>query len=657
MRDVKPSPFTLHPSPFSLFPFISDIPSGMAKANVSLSEVHRSVNVPKSVSLWKRMFAFLGPAYLISVGYMDPGNWATDLEGGARFGYTLIWVLLLSNGMAVLLQTLSARLGIVTGRDLAQACRDHYSKRVTFFLWLLSEIAIAACDLAEVLGTAIGINLLFGIPLLWAVVITTLDTFIFLWIQHLGMRKFEAFILSLITIIALCFLFELVLSKPDWQQIPGGFLPSVPPGALYVIIGIIGATVMPHNLYLHSALVQTRAYDSTVQGKRQACKFNLIDSTVALNAALLVNAAILILAASTFYSKNLIVTELQQAHQMLAPLLGSAAAGVAFAIALLAAGQASTITGTLAGQIVMEGFLHFKIRPFLRRTITRLIAVLPAMVVIFLTGNSGTYHLLILSQVILSLQLPFAIVPLIHFTSDKKTMGEFANALWVKILSWSVAIVIIALNMRLVYETLHSWISTSPVPMLVYVIVVPLMAAIFGFLLYITIKPFIHLPEHDRTPAWKKFSHFMLAQDELMELEVLHYKRVGVSVEHIEDDRKVLAHAYTLARHHDAKLCLFHVVEGVGGVVFGSEAFDREARDDEEYLVKLAQSISNRGVEVETFLGYGSVPKEIVRLSREAEIDVLVMGSHGHRGMSDLFFGSTISPVRHELQIPIVIVR
>ncbi len=629
----------------------------MAKTNVSLSEVHRSVNVPQSVSIWKRMFAFLGPAYLISVGYMDPGNWATDLEGGARFGYTLIWVLLLSNGMAVLLQTLSARLGIVTGRDLAQACRDHYSRRVTFVLWVLTEIAISACDLAEVLGTAIGINLLFGIPLLWSVVITALDTFIFLGIQRLGMRKFEAFILSLITIIAICFLFELLLSKPDWRQVPGGFVPMIPHGGLFIIIGIIGATVMPHNLYLHSALVQTRSYDSTEEGKRQACKFNLIDSAVALNAAFVVNAAILILAASTFYTKHLIVTELQQAHEMLTPLLGSAAAGVAFAVALLAAGQSSTITGTLAGQIVMEGFLHFKIRPFLRRAVTRAMAILPAMITIAFAGNSGTYNLLILSQVILSLQLPFAIVPLIHFTSDKKTMGVFANPLWVKILSWGVAIIIIGLNAKLVFDAISGWIATSPVPSLIYVVIIPLMAALFGFLIYISIKPFIHLPEQDRVPRWKKLSHFILAQDDMIAMEMLHYNRIGVSMEHEEDDAKILAHAFTLARHHGATLCLFHVVEGAGGVVFGREAFDREARDDEEYLEKLAQSLSNRGVEVETFLGFGSVPKEIIRLSRDSKVDILVMGAHGHRGVSDLFFGSTITPVRHELKIPLVIVR
>ena len=431
----------------------------MGKTAKSLSEVYRTVVIPNSASLVKRMFAFFGPAYLISVGYMDPGNWATDLEGGSRFGYKLIWVLLMSNAMAVILQVLSARLGIVTGRDLAQACRDNFPRSVTYMLWILAEIAIVACDLAEVLGTVIGLNLLLKIPLMWGVGIAALDTFVFLAIQNFGVRRFESVIMFLITAIGLCFIFEIVKSNPDWSEVITGFVPRLPDGALYVAIGIIGATVMPHNLYLHSALVQSRAYDPSTEGKRQACRFNFLDTALALNFAFIVNAAILIVAAATFFKHGVIVTELQQAHSMLSPLLGTALAGIVFAFALVCAGQASTITGTLAGQIVMEGFLRFKIRPVLRRFITRILAVGPAAFTIAVTGEQGTYSLLILSQVILSLQLPFAVIPLIHFTSDRSTMGEFANNKPAKFLAWIVAIIIVCLNGKLIIDQIHDWVS------------------------------------------------------------------------------------------------------------------------------------------------------------------------------------------------------
>ena len=368
---------------------------------------------------FRRLFAFAGPAYLVSVGYMDPGNWATDIEGGSRFGYTLIWVLLMSNLMAVLLQTLSARLGIVTGYDLAQGCRKEYSKKLSVFLWLLAEIAIAACDLAEVLGTIIGLNLLFGLPLLWGCLITAFDTFLLLAIQRLGVRKMEAFIVMLITTIGIGFLIEIFFAQPNWHGVISGFVPHLENGALFVAIGIIGATVMPHNLYLHSSLVQSRNISNTHTGKTEACKFNLIDSAIALNGAFFVNAAILIMAAAVFYSRGIVVTEIQQAHSLLAPILGTNIAPIVFGVALVAAGQSSTLTGTLSGQIVMEGFLNIKLLPWLRRLITRGLALLPAVIVIGISGNQGTFKLLIFSQVILSLQLPFAIIPLIHFTSDK----------------------------------------------------------------------------------------------------------------------------------------------------------------------------------------------------------------------------------------------
>ena len=392
------------------------------------------VTVKKRGAL-RRLIAFVGPAYLVSVGYMDPGNWATDIEGGARFGYMLIWVILMSNIMAVVLQTLCARLGIVTGLDLAQGCRREYSRPLNVFLWVLAEIAIAATDLAEVLGTIVGLNLLFGLPLLWGCAITALDTFLLLALQRLGMRKMEAFIVMLVATIGACFFIEIYLAKPDWGGIASGFVPHLDSSALYVAIGIIGATVMPHNLYLHSSLVQSRAVSNTVTGKKEACKFNLIDSIVALNAAFLVNAAILIMAAADFHSRGILVTEIQQAHSLLDGVLGTHLAPIAFAIALLAAGQSSTITGTLAGQIIMEGFLNLRMRPWLRRIITRGIALVPAVIVIALAGDRGVYQLLILSQVVLSLQLPFATIPLIHFTSDSQKMGPFANRTWVKVVA------------------------------------------------------------------------------------------------------------------------------------------------------------------------------------------------------------------------------
>ena len=629
----------------------------MAKTTKSLSEVYRTVNIPTHASLFKRMFAFLGPAYLISVGYMDPGNWATDLEGGSRFGYALIWVLLMSNGMALILQVLSARLGIVTGRDLAQACRDHYPRPVTYMLWVLAEIAIVACDLAEVLGFVIGLNLLFKIPLMWGVCIATLDTFVFLAIQNFGVRRFEFIIMVLITVIGSCFIFEVVNSAPDWTQVAYGLAPSLPDGALFVAIAIIGATVMPHNLYLHSSLVQSRAFDSSIEGKRQACKFNFVDSVIALNCAFLVNAAILIVAAATFYRNGIVVTELQQAHSLLTPILGTALAGIAFALALVCSGQASTLTGTLAGQIVMEGYLRFKIRPVLRRLVTRLLAVGPAALAIGMSGDAATYTLLIASQVVLSLQLPFAVIPLIHFTSDRSLMGEFTNKYYIKIIAWVVATIIVSFNVKLVLDQVIDSVRESGNPFWIYTVVIPIFASLFILLLYITIKPLVHLPPKESIPAWKKLGKLIRAEEDQLELAPPHYKKVGVALALTEQDIKVLSHALPLAKQHNADLFLFHVVESAGGSVYGEYTLDTEAREDEESLAKLAVALGHRGVEVETFLGYGKVPDELIRLSTENVIDVLIMGGHGHRGLSDLVFGSTVAPVRHRLNIPIMVIR
>ncbi len=429
-------------------------PAGQA----SLPEVHRSVVVPVTASFWRKLFAFSGPGFLIAVGYMDPGNWATDLAGGSQFGYTLLSVVMVSNLMAILLQHLSIKLGIATGRDLAQACRDHYSTPTVLFLWILCEIAIAACDLAEVVGSAIALQLLFGIPLVWGCVITALDVIAVLFLQTKGFRYIEALVITLIATIAGCFATELFLTKPQVAPLLLGFIPSpdilTNQNMLYVAIGIIGATVMPHNLYLHSSIVQTRKFEQNTEGKHEAIKFATIDSTVALMFALLVNGAILALAAAAFHwSGHQDVAEIQDAYKLLSPLLGVGGAGILFAIALLASGQNSTLTGTLAGQVVMEGFVNLRLRPWLRRLITRLIAIVPAVCVIGFFGESKTTQLLVASQVVLSMQLGFAVWPLLRFTGEKAKMGVFVNPLWIKILGWTVALIIIILNVKLLLDT------------------------------------------------------------------------------------------------------------------------------------------------------------------------------------------------------------
>jgi len=430
----------------------------------SLSEVHRTLVVPQTGSFLRKVMAFAGPGFLVAVGYMDPGNWATDLAGGSKYSYTLLSVIMLSNFMAILLQSLSLKLGIATGRDLAQACRDHYSKPVSFFLWIICELAIAACDLAEVIGSAIALNLLFGIPLIWGVCITALDVLLILLLQNKGFRYTEALVVSLVLTIGVCFGLEIIFSRPDLLGIAKGFVPSVQivtnPEMLYIAMGILGATVMPHNLYLHSSIVQTRVYELTPRGKREAIKFATIDSTFALMFALFINAAILIVSAATFYSRgHNEVAEIGDAYKLLTPLLGVTGASTLFAIALLASGQNSTLTGTLAGQIVMEGFLNIRLKPWLRRLITRLIAIIPAVIVTIISGESGTAKLLVLSQVILSLQLSFAVFPLVMFTSDKLKMGEFANPFWINSLSWIVAVIIAALNAWLLVQTFSGWLS------------------------------------------------------------------------------------------------------------------------------------------------------------------------------------------------------
>ena len=615
------------------------------QTSTSLSEVHRSVSIPKNVGTFRRFFAFIGPAYLVSVGYMDPGNWATDLEGGARFGYSLIWVLLMSNLMAILLQTLSARLGIVTGRDLAQACRENYPRPVSIILWILCEVAIAATDLAEVIGTAIGLNLLLNVPLLYGVIITGFDTLLFLIIQNFGIRKVEAFIVMLISTIGLCFGIEIFLVEPAWGEVAKGFVPHLNSESLYVAIGILGATVMPHNLYLHSALVQTRDVCETDECKRQACKWNFLDTTIALNAAFFVNAAILIVAASVFYRNGIVVTEIQQVHHLLTPLLGTTIASVLFALALIAAGQSSTLTGTLAGQIVMEGFLHFKMRPAVRRLITRLLAIIPAVAVIAVNGEEASFGLLILSQVILSLQLPFAIVPLIHFTSDKIRMKQFANKKWALILAWTTATIIITLNARLIYGVLSEWIEgAGSNAVWIWITAPPIVLGCTILLVYMVFPK-----------LWRRKREISML---IPKLKLSHqtYTKIGVALDFGGMEEKILSHAQSIAQHHNAAIYLFHVVEGVSGQIFGKEAFDDEARTDKEHIDNLAEQLRAFSFEVYSNLGFGNVPKQLVKLANETQIDLLIMGGHRHSGWKDILFGTTVPKVRHSLKIPVLVV-
>jgi manganese transport protein len=619
----------------------------------SLEEVHQSVTTQNKTSIFRRILAFFGPAYLVSVGYMDPGNWATDIAGGSQFGYSLLWVLLMSNLMALLLQSLSARLGIVTQRDLAQASRETYSKPINYILYFLAEIAIAACDLAEVLGMAIGINLLFDIPLIEGVLITVLDTFLLLFLINKGIRKMEAFIIVLVAIIGFSFVFEMIFAEPELDKVIYGLVPSIPSEtALYIAIGIIGATVMPHNLYLHSSLVQTRNFDRTPAGIKQALKYNFFDSTIALNLAFFVNAAILILAAATFYRNGMFeVAEIQDAHRFLQPLLGTKWAPILFAVALIAAGQSSTITGTLAGQIVMEGYLNLRIQPWVRRIITRLIAIIPAVIVILIYGESITGKLLILSQVILSLQLGFAIIPLIHFVSDKTKMKGFHISKTTQIAAWIIATIIVSLNAKLVFNEISGWLESSENPIVLWFTVVPLAFSFLGLLLYIIFKPFIaktkqnienHSPHHLKL----KFSKLGSSDN----------KNIAVSVDFSSADEVAINSAFELGGI-DAKYTLIHVVETVGAMMYGSEVADHETTIDEKLLLEYKEMLSQKGYQVKTELGFGEPNKVIPKIINAKNFDVLVMGTHGHTGLKDLIFGTTVDKLRHKISIPLLIVK
>lgn len=617
--------------------------------DASLSEVHGTIDTTVKKTGWHKIFSFLGPAYLVSVGYMDPGNWATDLAGGSRFGYTLIWVLLMSNLMALLLQGLSARLGIVRGRDLAQANREAYPKYINFALYLLAELAIAACDLAEVLGMAIGIQLLTGLPLVWGVSITVLDTFLLLYLQRLGMRKMEAFIITLVAIIGVCFLIQLFMAKPALDEIATGFIPGkLGHEALYIAIGIIGATVMPHNLYLHSALVQTRKIDRTDEGIKQAIRFNRIDTTIALNLAFFVNAAILIVAATVFFKTgNSHVGEIKEAHRLLPNFLGNLAP-VLFAVALIAAGQSSTITGTLAGQIIMEGYLSLRINPLLRRLITRMVAIIPALIVIVIYGEDNVDALLILSQVILSLQLGFAIIPLIHFVSDKKTMGRFAIPLITKIGAWLIASVLVFLNLKMLWNEAAGIFEKGSVMGEILVILAGLI--FLSLLVYIIVHPYI-----GSRKAMGSISIHPNAGT-FNDLEIPVFSKIAVALDFTKHDEKLLAYAVGQGKPNTHYL-LIHVVESASAILLGTESDDYETRRDKEQMDSYVAQLQDRGFTAEGFLGYKNRAREIVRIAKGVNADMLVMGAHGHSGLKDFIYGETVNTVRHELKIPVLIVN
>ena len=617
--------------------------------HASLSEVHASVEIVAKEGKWKKLFSFLGPAYLVSVGYMDPGNWATDLAGGSKFGYTLIWVLLMSNLMALLLQSLSSRLGIVRGLDLAQANRATYPRPVNFILYILAEVAIAATDLAEVLGMAIGIQLLTGMPLIWGVSITVLDTFLLLYLQKLGIRKMEAFIITLVAIIAISFLIQIILAKPDAAEVIKGFVPSLPSDdALYIAIGIIGATVMPHNLYLHSALVQTRKIDKTDKGIKQALKFNFIDTTVALNVAFLVNAAILILAAAVFFKTgNSHVAEIKEAHRLLPGFLGNTAP-ILFALALIAAGQSSTVTGTLAGQIVMEGYLSLRLNPILRRLLTRLVAIIPAIIVISVYGEEEVDALLVMSQVVLSLQLGYAIIPLIQFVSDKKTMGNFVIKLWVKISAWLIAAVLVFLNLKMLINEVNPLFAAEAAGPKIAVIAAGLF---FGsILLYIIIHPYI-------TKVKKQQQSIFLHEPvtSIPEITPPSFNKIAIALDFSIDDHKLLSYAIGQGNPETSYLIL-HIVESAGAKLLGKETDDFETRKDQEQLNNYMLQLREKGFKVEAHIGFRSRVKEIVRIVQDNKADMLVIGAHGHTGLKDFIYGETVNAVRHELKIPVLVV-
>jgi manganese transport protein len=623
----------------------------MSEHNESLANVHSSVNT-ESKTGWRKFLAFAGPAYLISVGYMDPGNWATDIAGGSAFGYKLIWILFVSNLIALLLQSLSARLGIVRGLDLAQASKKAYNRSVNFCLYILAQIAIIACDLAEVIGMAIGLNLLFHLPLIWGVSLTLTDTILMLFLMNKGMRKLESFIISMIFIIGIAFLVEMFIVKPDIIAIAKGFTPGILSGSsLYLAIGIIGATVMPHNLYLHSSLVQTRKINKTPAGIKSAIKFNIWDTVVALNIAFIVNAAILILAASAFFTRGYFkVAEIQDAYKLLEHIFGSLAP-VLFAIALIASGQSSTITGTLAGQIIMEGHINLRIEPWLRRLLTRLMAIVPAVFTILYSGETGLGNLIILSQVVLSLQLGFAVIPLIHFTSDKKKMGNFSIGWKTKVFAWGSAVIIVGLNAQLVVQQIQDWTNGSAsANFWVYALVLPVVLAIGLLLLYVFLRPMLY--KHKDQPTY--IPHGIAA--EIDDLAAIKYHHIAVSIDFSKNDTESIRHAIMQGGKH-ADYTLIHVVETAGARYYGNEVMDQESQSDLDNLNKYVDAMKKLGYKASPQIGYGSPAAAIAKIVNDEGIDFIVMGSHGHKAIKDLIFGTTVNKVRHKVKIPVLVIK
>jgi len=609
----------------------------------SLDEVYGTIDTTGNMSWRKRFFLFIGPAFMVCVGYMDPGNWATDIAGGSKFGYSLLWVLLMSNMIALLLQSLCARLGIVSGRDLAQASRETYPKAVNYMLYALAEIAIAACDLAEVLGMAIGLKLLLGLPLIWGVAIGTLDTFLILYLQRKGIRYLEIIIFSLVSVIGLSFVVELFFAKPVMGEVMTGFIPSIANNeALYIAIGIIGATVMPHNLYLHSALVQTRRNGTDSASIWSAIRFSFFDSAIALNLAFFVNAAILIVSAAVFFGHGYTdVASIQNAHSLLEPLVGERLAPTLFALALIAAGQSSTITGTLAGQIVMEGYLDLRIAPWIRRLITRALAVVPTIFILLYYGDEKADELLVFSQVVLSLQLGFAVVPLIHFVSDKKRMREFAIGFWTKLLAWLSASVIVFLNLKMVFNEVAE--NNGSV---VWVVIILLFVLL---LLYVFLFPLLRKRSQQETLL--PHAHTI----HVPTIGEVHYQQIAVCVDFSITDEKALLKGFALGSKQSV-FHLIHVVESAAARATGNETRDYETHVDWKILNEYCDKLKLQGFQVIPHIGFGVPKTAIPKLVEEIHADILVLGAHRHEGLKDIIYGETISAVRHKVNCPVLIV-
>lgn len=616
------------------------------------------VAVPPQLSFWKRLFAFSGPAYLVSVGYMDPGNWATDIAAGSQFGYRLLWVLVMSNLMALLLQSLSARLGIVTRMDLAQACRAMYGPKAGVVLWVLAELAIIATDLAEVVGSALGLRLLFGIPMWAGILVTAFDALLLLLLHGRGVRLLEALIVVLITNIGVALSLEVVLAKPDPRELAMGLIPTLPgPGALYLAMGMLGATVMPHNIYLHSALVQSRRIGATPAAIRSGIRFNVIDSLVALNGALLVNASLLVMAAAGFHSAGFHqITDITEAHKLLEPVLGVAIAPLAFAFALLLSGQSSTITGTLAGQIVMEGFLHLRLKPFVRRLVTRGVAIVPALLVIGTLGEKATGDLLVASQVALSLQLPFAVVPLIHLVTDRRWLGQYAIGGGLAALAWLVAGLITALNLVLSFQELTGWFAKAfGVWRLIPAAMVTVAFGLALFLLYVFAAPLAKRLRRQPVPAVAGV-HGPAAMPELKPVKAPQV--IAAAVDFSSSDTAVLSFAVSLAKLAGSKtrVLLLHVVESVGVKLLGTEVADQEVQTDSKRLELYCNELAELGVRASYELGFGESADELIKLVETLKPDAIVVGSHGHAGVADLVHGTTVARLRHRVRIPVLVV-